>query len=541
MWIAAAVVVLVATSAVGAVVVADETPRRDASQFLPERSELLSAEPSSEAGESGSTDDGDREVVRVGIIGSQFAADHPSLSGRVGSRARIGGSPALLRSGGGSLHDTAVAEIVAERSPSATLYLVGIGSRPTATRYTSAVDWLLDREVDVIVDAGSYLPRTGRGLDRFESAAGRAATAGTVFVTSAGNYAQRHWRGRGDGTGWVSFGPTATRNYLGGTANRTNDSPASAIRGPVTLRLYWTGEADYDLYLYREVSDGPDQIVASSIRRNGTAEAIDTVVTEGDYYVRVYNREGSAPVDLFAATHSLSHTSPGGSALPPATARGVISVGALGAGGRARPYTSAGGDVSVPDGIETDVAGRFRGTSAAAPVVAGTVSSMVARTGGRALSPGEIARILRETADGRQNRLDPDAALARVDNETTDISSGGEPPGRLARTTSDAGVDGMTDDEAGDTGVSEETNNETSDTGVSEETNNETSDTGVSEETNNETSDAGVSGITVSETSDSREITSSEARDGRAITSSETNGGRRVTDRRVDETVRGWP
>jgi subtilisin family serine protease len=69
--------------------------------------------------------------------------------------------------------------------------------------------------------------------------------------------------------------------------------------------------------------------------------------------------------------------------------------------------------VRAADTVVTDAAGRVRGTSAATPVVAGTVSHMIA-DGGR-LSPGEVETIIRETADERR-RLDPDAAVARADD-----------------------------------------------------------------------------------------------------------------------------
>ena len=344
---------------------------------------------------------GGTEPVRVGVIGSAFDPNHGAVAGRVVERRHVGGR---LEVGRSTTHDTAVAEVIAERSPSAALYLAGVGGRPTAGRYAAAVEWLLSRDVDVIVDAGSYFPRTAAGLERFEAAARSASNAGAVFVTSAGNYADRHWHGRGS-DGWVSFDAGVTRNRLA--------SADGAVGGRVTLRLYWRGDADYDLYLYRDVADGTDRVVASSTRDTGAAEAIDTRLPNGDYYVRVHGEAGDTPVDLFAAHHRLTHVSQTGGALPPATATGVVSVGAVTDGGAAASYASDG-DVSAVDTVVTDATGRFRGTSAATPVVAGTVTEVVATGDGR-LSPGDVERIIRETADGDRRRLDPDAALARAD------------------------------------------------------------------------------------------------------------------------------
>ncbi|MEZ3142766.1 S8 family serine peptidase [Halobaculum sp. MBLA0143] len=383
------------------------------------------------------------DPVRVGVIGSAFAPERGAVAQRVVAQHDVGGG---LGWGRPTAHDTAVAEVVAERSPSAALYLAGVGSRPTADRYAAAVEWLLEREVDVIVDAGSYFPRTAAGLERFEAAARSVSAAGAVFVTSAGNYADRHWRGSTPADDWVQFRTGVTRNRLAATDGR--------VAGPVTLRLYWQGEADYDLYLYRDVTDGPDHLVARSVRETGTAEAIDTQVRPGDYYVRVHADEGTAPVDLFAARHDLTHAAGGGGTLPPATAPGVVSVGAVTNGGTVASY-SGDGDVSAVDTVVTDAAGEFRGTSAATPVVAGTVTEVVATTDGR-LSPGEVETIIRETADGEYRQLDPDAALARANR----VGNWSRPSRRTgSRDTASTGADGDETD-GNDTGNETDGTNE---------------------------------------------------------------------------------
>lgn len=400
---------LLTTTAVGAGLVdADTTPAGSDSEFFPSPMDVQQGESVANVSVGAGSETAAGETVKVGVIGSSFDRDHPSLAGRVGAARRVGGTPWFLRDRDPSLHDTAVAEVVAERSPSADLYLAGVGRSPTPEEYSRAVEWLLARGVDVIVDAGSYFPRTTRGVEQFETAAARAAKDGAVFVTSAGNYARQHWRGQSSGTGWLSFAPGVKRNDLGD----------GLVGGRVTLRLYWEGSADYDLYLYRDVPGPNDELVAKSARENGRTEAIDTVVPTGNYYVAVYARSGSAPVDLFTPGYTLEHADSAGSSLPPATARGVIAVGSLGPNGALRAYTSSVRDVSATDGVETDAVGEFSGTSAAAPIVAGTVSSMVTETGDRELSPSEVETILQETATGELNRIDADAAVARAANAT---------------------------------------------------------------------------------------------------------------------------
>jgi hypothetical protein len=408
-------VVLVTTSAAGVVA---ESERRDGR--LPTADVLGGEQATGVDGATGTAAGSD--PVRVGVIGTAFDPERGTVAPRVAASRRIGG-PALPFARGPAGHDTAVAEVVAEQSPAAALYLAGVGPRPTAERYGGAVEWLLERDVDVIVDAGSYFPRTTASHDQFETAAERAAVDGAVFVTSAGNYAQRHWRGRAADSGWLAFDGESRRNTL-----RDTDG-GRTVEGRLTLRLYWGEESgtpqtaarqtetsvDYDLYLYRRVADGRDRLVASSTRSSGTAEAIDTTVPAGEYYVQVHADRvtaGTPPLDLFAARHRLTHTTRGGGTLPPATVPGVIAVGAVdGDGGPAR-YAGSVGDVRAGDTVVTDAAGRVRGTSAATPVVAGTVTDMIV-DGGR-LSPGEVETILRETADD-ERRLDPDAAIARAD------------------------------------------------------------------------------------------------------------------------------
>ncbi|WP_101297676.1 S8 family serine peptidase [Halegenticoccus soli] len=357
------------------------------------------------------------EGVKVGVIGSGFDPRHPSIAGNVAARDRIDADASDAADE--TAHDTAVAEIVSRTAPGADLYLVEIGTEPTPERYAAAIEWLLANDVDVIVDSGSYFPPTMEGMDRITDAADNASAQGVVFVTSAGNYAERHWAGTDAGEGWASFASGIEANPLAG---------GDPVRGRVSLRLYWNSSADYDLYLYRHVRGGEDPVVAKSTRRQSrndslpASEAIDAAVPKGTYYVAVYARAGAANdththLRLFSTRHSLGYATPEGSLVAPATSDRVIAVGAFDAdGGATRAYSSRGAsagevDVGAPDGVETAVAGRFYGTSAAAPFVAGTAALMEASAGD--LSPEETRRILHETArasDGAK-RIDALAAV----------------------------------------------------------------------------------------------------------------------------------
>ncbi len=363
--------------------------------------------------------------VKVGVIGSNFDVRSDAVASKV-RRQRTFGDEGPIRAA--SAHDTAVAEVVTQTAPDANLYLAGIGTRPTPTRYRRAVQWLIDHNVDIIVDSGSYFPSTDNGSDQITGAADLASKEGVVFVTSAGNYAQRHWSGVGDGSGWTTFGNNDTEvNALAG---------GNATSGRVSLRLYWNGSADYDLFLYR--GDARDHsIVAKSVRRQtdgaSNFESIDAVVPRGHYGVAVYAHHDTGNdtrLSLFSAYQSLSYTTATGSMVAPATGKQVISVGAIDAQhGVLRAYSSQGGengasvDIDAPDGADTQAAGRFYGTSAAAPYVAGSIALMESRNGD--LSPTQVQQILEHTAEknGSVRRLD---ALAAVEAASaTGESNGG--------------------------------------------------------------------------------------------------------------------
>jgi len=373
------------------------------------------------------------EGVQVGVIGSGFDPAHDAVAADVAGHRRVGrGRPTTAS----TAHDTAVAEVVTRTAPDADLYLAGVGTSPTPDEYAAALDWLLENEVDVVVDSGSYFTADGR-TGSITAAAERAADRGVVFVTSAGNYADRHWSGEvGDGgaNGWVSFAEGVEGNAL------ADGAPTS---GRVSIQLTWRGDADYDLYLYRVVG-GRKQVVSKSVRRQAgnaslpSAESIDARVPEGRYYVAVHGHDGNEGdrLQLFSAHQTLNHTTASGSMVAPATSEEVIAVGAYDAkSGLIRRYSSRGVgargtdvDVSAPDGYETDAAGKFRGTSAAAPYVAGTAALI--ESSGSDLSPAQVERILESTAreGGGVGRLDSMAAVQAVTGQAMTVGDAGGVP-----------------------------------------------------------------------------------------------------------------
>lgn len=387
----------------------------------------------------------DGEGITVGVIGNQFDAGERSLGESVADHQRFANTGPIQSSAGTMLapntHDTAVAEIVARTAPQSELYLADVGREATPERYAEAVDWLLEKDVDVVVDAASYFPANADGMRQLNDVASNATEQGVVFVTSAGNYANHHWAGTASGDGWVEFAPGKPYNVLG----------EGKLAGHTALRLYWEGDADFDLYLYR-ATNGEDTLVAKSAANQSGAgphsEAIDTTLPSGNYYVAVRGTGATngTTLELFAAEHEFAETSEKGGMVAPATAENVIAVGAVDSvSGEPQPYSSSGPklDISAPDGARTTAAGELEGSSAAAPLVAGTVALMLSEN--ESLTPAKAQQVLQQTATRMNGQLYLDTAgavnsvsgqelirpagpvRATFDNETYTVGDGMEP------------------------------------------------------------------------------------------------------------------
>lgn len=388
------------------------------------------------------------EGVTVGVIDSGFQLDHPKIAGHVSAYRSFSEDE-------GNLHGTAVAGVVADTAPDAELHLAAVGPTTSPSEYRRAVAWLRASGADVIVDAGSYFGEPGESGHGIEAVAANASED-VVFVTSAGNYAQRHWAGTPDnGSERVAFAPDARKNHLNG---------GDPVSGRVTVSLRWEGAGDYDLYLIRELPMG-DVVVERSTGPHadgdGGHERVSTTLPRGRYYVAI--RANGTPetpprLELFAS-HPLTHGTAAGSLTPPATADGVIAVGAADEDG-AEPFSSRGPiddgdhgvDVVAPDGIRMAGVETAGGTSFAAPYVAGTAALL--ESANPAPTPDQTERYLLSGAtDVGEEGPDPATGHGRV-NATTSyawmgLASDGAGPGFGGEgwtvNASDAGADGGTE------------------------------------------------------------------------------------------------
>jgi hypothetical protein len=293
-----------------------------------------------------------------------------------------------------SSHGAAVAEIVYDMAPGAQLYLLAFS---TEVELANAVTYARNQGVRVIVQSISWFNTgPGNGTGVIADIVRTASQSGILWVNSAGNQAQMHYRGmfNGNGNDLHDFAP-------GVETNSVFASSGSVVCGYLNWDSWPTTADDYDLYLYRNGSWVARSVGQQTGSQSPTEALCYTAPTTGayDFVIQRYNAQPRM-LQLFT-TQTLNYRTPAGSIVQPADAAEAFSVGAVfwkepyasevftGQGptsdGRIKP------DLVAYDGVSTATFGLsnerpylsggsgFFGTSAAAPHVGGAGAVLMSR------------------------------------------------------------------------------------------------------------------------------------------------------------------
>ncbi len=309
---------------------------------------------------------------------------------------------------GGTVHGTAVAEIVHEVAPDASLYLICVDSLGDLS---SAVTYAIANGITIISHSvGWFNTGRGDGTGSLQPILENARNNGILWVNSAGNYAKQHW----SGTFLDTFDADGLHEFTGG-GDETNDVLA-ANGDVISVRMKWddwpTTSVDYDLYLF---NDALDTVLASSTdTQNGTQppdEQLSWQNTTGStatvhVVIDKFGGPATTPsIDLFTLGGSdIEHQVTARSLNDASTSPVVVAAAASNqADGVIESFSSRGPtidartkpDVSGPDRVSgaTYGAGGFAGTSASAPHVAAAAALLSEAKPG--ITPAGLAVLLR--------------------------------------------------------------------------------------------------------------------------------------------------
>lgn len=351
------------------------------------------------------------EEVTVGVIDQGFNADNPTIESNVVETASF-------RDGvGDPAHGTSVAEVVTRTAPDSQLYLVSIDTGVATER---AIQYLNAQGVDVIVFSAGFISVPGDGSHFLTDDINAATRNGTLFVTSAGNYAQTHWEGK--------FRDTDNNSAHEWTASgdELNCIPDcnSEYSGSVAVYVSWndTGaenQSAYSILLYNSQTDeiiaSRNNLVFEGASGNKWTRLVTSDLPRQEVNLVIQNTVGPADDKLQVvetAAPSFQRTVPESSIVPPADVPAALTVAAYERQERQiAAYSSQGPvngrqtvdvagytNINVENGLYAPPPFSFGGTSAAAPY-AGGIAALVEEQYARDPSPATVTTTLQSSSD----------------------------------------------------------------------------------------------------------------------------------------------
>ncbi len=282
------------------------------------------------------------------------------------------------------VHGAGCAEIVHEMAPDAELFLAWYDGSDAAMG--EAVDWLVGHDVDIITHSagGALSPRDGTGWD--SRLVDQTTARGILWVNSAGNEADVHYRGDfsdpdGDGFHDYEHGSSLLPIQISGY-----------VRVILTWHDSWDAPSqDYELVI---LNGAGDILAKSEDAQNGNpgqqpAEYLALEADDSIVYAAVYAYEADQAVtfDIFAAGPGAEIVGavPAYSVTAPGDASTSLTVGAVAWLDDVLEYYSSQGpttdgrlkpEISGPTRVSGVTYGDegFDGTSASAPHVAGAAA-----------------------------------------------------------------------------------------------------------------------------------------------------------------------
>lgn len=291
-----------------------------------------------------------------------------------------------------SSHGAAVAEIVYDMAPGAQIYLLAFN---TEVELANAVTYARNQGVRVIVQSISWFNTgPGNGTGVIADIVRSATQSGILWVNSAGNQAQMHYRAMFNGNEFHDFVPGVETNSVFAGAG-------SVVCGYLNWDSWPTTSDDYDLFLYRNGSVVAFSQRAQTGSQSPTEALCYAVPTTGDYDFVIQRYSAQPRILQLFTTQTLDYRTAAGSIAQPADAAEAFSVGAVfwQEPYRSEVFTSLGPtsdgrikpDLVAYDGVSTSTFGvsngqpylsggtGFFGTSAAAPHVGGAAAVLMSR------------------------------------------------------------------------------------------------------------------------------------------------------------------